>query len=191
MNRTLLMIGTIFFTLSFSSIYSIGQDSKAGEKPAILEAVVIAIEATVEEVDHDTRKVTLKGPEGNTIKIDVDERVKNLPQVEVGDLLTVEYIEAVTIQVFGPGEVTPGASAVTQVGSAEFGQKPAGIAMDEIIVVATINAIDKANSLVTLMGAEGKAKTVKARDPENLEKVKVGDKVMITYTESIGISVTE
>ena len=191
MIRTLLMIGTIFFTLSFSSIYSIGQDIKAGEKPAILEAVVIAIEATVEEVDHDARKVTLKGPEGKTIKIDVDERVKNLPQVEVGDLLTVEYIEAVTIQVFGPGEVTPGATAVTKVGSAEPGQKPAGIAMDEIIMVATINAIDKANSLVTLMGAEGKVKTVKARDPENLEKVNVGDKVMITYTESIGISVTE
>jgi len=191
MIRTLLMIGIIFFTLSFSSIYSIGQDSKAGEKPAILEAVVIAIEATVEEVDHDARKVTLKGPEGKTVKIDVDEQVKNLPQVEVGDLLTVEYIEAVTIQVFGPGELIPGATAVTTVGSAEPGQKPAGIAMDEIIVVATINAIDKANSLVTLMGAEGKAKTVKASDPENLEKVKVGDKVMITYTESIGISVTE
>ncbi len=76
MIRTLLMIGIIFFALSFSSIYSIGQDSKAGEKPAILEAVVIAIEATVEEVDHDTRKVTLKGPEGKTIKIDVDEQVK-------------------------------------------------------------------------------------------------------------------
>ena len=175
----------------FSGIYSIGQDNKAGEKPAVLEAVVIEIEATVEEVDHDARKVTLKGPEGKTIKIDVDERVKNLPQVEVGDLLTVEYIEAVTIQVFGPGEVAPGAAAVTAVGSAEAGQKPAGIAMDEIIVVATINAIDKANSLVTLMGAEGKVKTVKARDPENLEKVNVGDKVMITYTESIGVSVTK
>ncbi len=168
-----------------------GQDSKAVEKPGILEAVVTTIEATVEKVDHDSRKVTLKGPEGKTITIEVDERVKNLPQVEVGDLVTVEYVEAVAIQVFAPGEMTPGINAVTTIGSAKPGEKPAGLAMKEITAVATINAIDKANSLVTLAGTEGRVKTVKASNPENLEKVTVGDKVMITYTEAIGISVTE
>jgi Cu/Ag efflux protein CusF len=191
MNRKLLIISIILFTIIFSSIYSMGQDNKASEKPGILEAVVTTIEATVEAVDHDARKVTLKGPEGKTVTIDVDEQVKNLPQVEVGDLVTVEYIEAVTIQVFAPGEVTPGTTVVTTAGSAEPGQKPAGVAMEEITIVATIDAIDKANQLVTLKGAEGKVKTVKARNPANLEKVKVGDKVMITYTEAIGISVTE
>ncbi len=191
MKRTLLIISVIFFTISLSSIYSMGQDSKAVEKPGILEAVVTTIEATVEKVDHDSRKVTLKGPEGKTITIEVDERVKNLPQVEVGDLVTVEYVEAVAIQVFAPGEMTPGINAVTTIGSAKPGEKPAGLAMKEITAVATINAIDKANSLVTLAGTEGRVKTVKASNPENLEKVTVGDKVMITYTEAIGISVTE
>ena len=191
MKRTLLIISVIFITISLSSIYSMGQDSKAVEKPGILEAVVTTIEATVEKVDHDSRKVTLKGPEGKTITIEVDERVKNLPQVEVGDLVTVEYVEAVAIQVFAPGEMTPGINAVTTIGSAKPGEKPAGLAMKEITAVATINAIDKANSLVTLAGTEGRVKTVKASNPENLEKVTVGDKVMITYTEAIGISVTE
>ncbi len=191
MKRTLLIISVIFFTISLSSIYSMGQDSKAVEKPGILEAVVTTIEATVEKVDHDSRKVTLKGPEGKTITIEVDERVKNLPQVEVGDLVTVEYVEAVAIQVFAPGEMTPGINAVTTIGSAKPGEKPAGLAMKEITAVATINAIDKANSLVTLAGTEGRVKTVKASNPENLEKVTVGDKVMITYTEAIGISATE
>lgn len=191
MKRKLLVVGLVLFAISFSSIYSMGQDNKAGEKPEILKAVVTTIEATVEEVDYDARKVTLKGPEGNTVTIDVDEQVKNLAQVEVGDLVTVEYIEAVTIQVFAPGEVAPGSAAVTAVGSAEPGEKPAGVAMEKIMVVATINAIDKANSLVTLVSEEGRVKTVKASNPENLEKVNVGDRVMITYTEGIGISVTK
>lgn len=191
MNRTLLIISVIFFTISLSSIYSMGQDSKAVEKPGILEAVVTTIEATVEEVDHNSRKVTLKGPEGKTVTIEADERVKNLSQVEVGDLVTVEYVEAVAIQVFAPGEMTPGIKAVTAAGSAKPGEKPAGVVMKEITAVATINAIDKANSLVTLAGTEGRVKTVKASNPENLAKVTVGDKVMITYTEAIGISVTE
>ena len=191
MNRTLLIISVIFFTISLSSIYSMGQDSKSVEKPGILQAVVTKIEATVEAVDHDSRKVTLKGPEGKTVTIEVDERVKNLPQVQVGDLVTVEYVESVAIQVFAPGEMKPGINAVAAAGSAKPGEKPAGVAMKEITAVATINAIDKANSLVTLAGTEGRVKTVKASNPENLEKVAVGDKVMITYTEAIGISVTE
>ena len=126
MNRKLLIVSIILFTIGFSSIYSTGQDNKASEKPVILEAVVMTIEATVEAVDHDARKVTLKGPEGKTVTINVDEQVKNLAQVEVGDMLTVEYVEAVTIQVFEQGEVVPGATAVTTAGSAELGQKPAG-----------------------------------------------------------------
>jgi hypothetical protein len=31
--------------------------------------------------------------------------------------------------------------------------------------------------------------TVRVMDPKNLEKVKVGDKLLITYTESLAISV--
>jgi hypothetical protein len=42
---------------------------------------------------------------------------------------------------------------------------------------------------VTFKGPEGNSHTVKAQDPKNLEKVKVGDKVEITYTEALGISV--
>ncbi len=190
-NRTLLIAIVISIAIVCSSLPSIGQDKKQSEKPGILEGVVTELEATVEAVDHNTRKVTLKSSEGETVTIDVDERVKNLPQVEVGDKVIVEYIEAVSIQVFGPGDVAPGTTVVAAAGSAEPGEKPAGVAMEEITVVATINAIDKANSLVTLMGAEGNVKTVKARNPENLEKVTVGDKVMITYTEAIGISVTK
>ena len=90
MNRTVLIFSIIFLTVTFSSIYSMGQESKAPEKPGILDAVVITVEATVEEIDHDSRKVTLKRPDGKTVTIEADERVKNLPQVEVGDRVTVE-----------------------------------------------------------------------------------------------------
>ena len=123
--------------------------------------------------------------------IEVGEEVKNLPQVEVGDLVTVEYLETVAIKVFAEGEVEPGATAAAAVASAEAGQKPAGVAMEEVVVVTTVEAIDKEQHLVTLKSAEGKSKTVKARNPENLENVQVGDKVMITYTTAMGISVTE
>ena len=191
MRQCLLIISFIAFVVSFSPVYASSQGSAETDKPGVVEAIVTTLEATVVSVDYENRKVTLKGPEGKTLIIDVEERVKNLPQVEVGDLVTVEYIEAVSIQVFAEGEVEPGAIAVAAVASAEPGQKPAGVQMEEITVVATVEAIDKDQQLVTLKSAEGESKTVKARNPNNLEKVKVGDKVMISYTTVLGISVTE
>ncbi len=191
MRRNLLVILSVTLIMSYTSVYASGQESVVNEKPGVIEAVVMKLQATVEAIDHDNRKVTLKGPEGKTVTIDVEERVKNLPQVEVGDMVTVEYIEAVSIQVFTEGEIESGAIAAAVEVSAELGQKPAGVEMEEIIIVATIEAIDKAQQLVTLKGVAGNSKTVKAHNPENLEKVTVGDKVMITYTTVLGISVTE
>jgi len=191
MKRSLFVVGFIAFVMSFSAVFTLAQSSATGDKPGRIEAVVVTVQATVESVDHENRKVTLKGSDGETVTIDVDERVKNLPQVEVGDVVTMDYIEAVSIQVLAKNETEPDATTVKVVKSAEPGQKPASVAMETTTVVATVEAIDKDQQLVTLKGVDGEIKTVKAENPENLEKVKVGDKVAISHTTAIGISVTE
>ena len=176
---------------SSSTLFASGQENTKSEKPGIVDAVVTIVEATVEKVDHKNRMVTLKGPEGNLVELEVDEAVKNLPQVEKGDIVTVEYVEAVSIQVFPKGAAVPGLTAIGAEASAEPGEKPAGVAMEKITLVTVVDAIDLKQQLVTLKGAEGKTKTFKARNPERLAKVEVGDTVMITITKAIGISVTE
>jgi hypothetical protein len=55
--------------------------------------------------------------------------------------------------------------------------------------VGTITAIDKATQQVTLTDLDGGVLSVKARDPRNLDKVKVGDPVVLTYTEAMAILV--
>ena len=56
-------------------------------------------------------------------------------------------------------------------------------------MTATVEAIDSKVPSVTLKGPEGKVVEVKIRNRENLENVKVGDQVVITYTEALAISV--
>lgn len=167
------------------------QTSQAQEKPGKVEFVELTLEAVVEAVDHDARKLTLKDADGNSVTIDVDEQVQNLPQVEVGDILEIQYIETVAMQVFAADQAEPSTGAVVAGARAEAGDKPAGMAVAETSVVVTIEAIDKQTQAVTLKNSDGKTWTVKARDPENLEKVVVGDKVLIVHTQAIGISITE
>lgn len=179
------------FIVSVQSLGAFSQEGADGEKLGMTAAVKMTIEATVDSINHDTREVKLKGPEGDVITIEVDERVKNLPQVVVGDTVTVDYIEAVTIQVFSKEELEAGSVAMVVGGSAESGEKPAGVSVQDVTIITTITAIDKDQQMVALEDENGKTKTVKARNPENLEKVTVGDKVMISYTTALGISVAK
>jgi hypothetical protein len=66
---------------------------------------------------------------------------------------------------------------------------PAGAAARQVTVTAMVQAIDRKTPAIALMGPAGDVVTVRVLDPKNLEKVKVGDKLLITYTESLAISV--
>jgi ribosomal 50S subunit-recycling heat shock protein len=150
---------------------------------------IIRARARVEAVDHKKRLVTIKGPWGNTVTLKVDEAVKNLPQVAVGDRVLVEYEESIAIRVMKPGEQAGPVTAETSLTTAKPGEKPAGVVRNQITVTATIEAIDKDKPSVVLKGPEGNLTEVKVQNPENLKKVKVGDQIEITYTEALAISV--
>lgn len=160
------------------------------ERPARLEATIAVLEATVTAVDLKTRVVTLQGPDGKTATITAGEEVKNLAQVEAGDKVTVEYLEVVAMEVLPPQETGAAAMTTAAQQTAPLGEKPAGTVVEETKVIAVIDAIDKENETVSLKGPDGTSETVKAHNPANLEKIAVGDKVLITHTTAVAISVT-
>ena len=72
--------------------------------------------------------------------------------------------------------------------SSKPGETPAGAVGQEVTVTATITAIDKKAETVTIKGPKGNTETVKAQDPKNLDRVKVGDMVEITYAQALAVS---
>ena len=191
MKSKLLITALLALNIGFSVVHARDEGGAGAERPAVGAASLITLSATVTAVNQETRQVTLKGADGNELAITVGEEVKNLPQVEVGDQVEVAYYESVNVEVLGPEQTEPGATALSALETAEPGQKPAGALATELSVVATIDAIDKNTETVTLKGPEGNTKTVKVRNPANLEKVVVGDQVMITLTRAVAINVTE
>jgi ribosomal 50S subunit-recycling heat shock protein len=158
-------------------------------KGEVSEAV--EMQATVTAIDQKTRMVTLKAPEGNETTIHVDKRARNLAQVKVGDVVKLAYMQQVAWQVRKPGEGVASSDVQTQGAAvrAQPGEKPAGAVGHRVTFAATIETIDLAKGTVTLKGPEGNSQTIKARNPANLKKVKVGDVVDITYTEAVAIKV--
>ena len=55
--------------------------------------------------------------------------------------------------------------------------------------VVTVKAIDQQVPSVTITTEDGNTMSFKVEDRKNIEGVKVGDKVQITYTRALAISV--
>jgi Cu/Ag efflux protein CusF len=167
------------------------EDAAAPAQPISGKTIAqnVTVTATVEAIDLKNRVVTLKDENGKVTDLKVGAEVRNLPQVKVGDVVTATYHEAVAYDVFKPGQAQPSGGAAVVTGRAKLGEKPAGGVMEVSTVTATIEAIDKAASKVTLKGPEGHEVTVHVKDPKKLEGVAVGDLVQLTYTQALAISV--
>jgi Cu/Ag efflux protein CusF len=156
------------------------------------EAMIASVDvtATVTKIDHQTRAVTLKTEDGRELSFVASEDVKNLPQVQVGDLVTATYAEALAYEVKKGGQAAAPVSVVAG-GTANAGMKPEGAIARQTSVTVEITAIDPKVPSVTFKGPAGNIRTIKVKHPEKLEGVKVGDTVEITYTEAFALKVEE
>jgi Cu/Ag efflux protein CusF len=171
---------------SFSAASLAMAETKAPVSGTVASAAV-QLTATVVEIDHKKREVTLKAADGREETFVVDEAAKNLDQVKKGDVLVVTYAEALAYEVKKPGAGSTGITAGAAV--AKPGEKPAGVVARETKVTVTITAIDEKAPTVTFKGPQGNTRTIKVKDPAKLKDVKVGDQVEITYTQALALTV--
>ena len=76
--------------------------AKPGEMPAAVGAQVIHIVATVTDIDKAKQEVTLKGPKGRSAVVAVQDPTV-LDRVKKGDLVEIDYTEAIAVAVEKPG----------------------------------------------------------------------------------------
>ena len=186
MYKTLALLAAL---LLFASPAWSDESATATDKPSLYSSQTMKLTAVVEAINHETREVTLRGPEGNTVSFVASEEARNLDQVSVGDIVMAEYEQSLSIEVFANDGSVPGAGAISAAGRTEKGQMPGMAAVDSTVVTATVEEINLENNTFKLKGPSGEVQEYIARDPENLKKAAVGDLVVITYTEAIALSV--
>ena len=159
------------------------------DRPSFSASQKAIVSAVVQAIDHETRVVTLRKPDGEEITFTAGEEVRNLGQVVVGDVLVAEYVESVSIKVLANDGMEADAADVVAMARAEEGEKPGFVAMDSSVVIATVEEINLEMNTFKLKGPDGVVDEYVARNPDNLRRAKVGDLVVTTVTESIAITV--
>jgi hypothetical protein len=154
------------------------------------EAVLATVTASVESINLTNREVTLKGPMGNTVTFTADPKIKRLDEVKVGDFVRADYFISVAAEVRKPTaeEEKEPLMMVEDSGKSPAGATPAAVAARRFKVVTTIEGLDRPTRTVTVKGPHGNYLTARVADPSRLTQVRIGETIVITFTEAVAIS---
>jgi hypothetical protein len=150
------------------------------------------VTATVTALDLDDRLITLRGPQGNEATFEVGPQVRNLPQVKVGDRLTISYYTGLAAEVTEASPTDDLGEIELEGGRSRAGERPAGMVGANVSAVVAIEAVDKKLNTVTFRGADGLVRVVDVKRPqmqEFIKGLKKGDKVRVTYSEALAVEI--
>ena len=164
-------------------------EKPADEMPSGREQTLVELRAVVTGVDQQRRLLALEGADGGRAVLPVAEEFRDFEKLRVGDQVVVSYTEAIAWQVKPSDKGAPGVSTRETLSNPRAGEAPGGAIERAITITATITAFDVARGTVTLTGPQGRFQTVKAHNPADLEHIRVGDLVDITYSEALALSV--
>jgi hypothetical protein len=160
--------------------------------PGAAVSRLTTLTATVETVDMTAREVLLRGEGGRLVTVVAGPEVRNLAQVRPGDRVTMDYREAIAVEIVRPGDTRPPVGGAAAAVRAKPGQRPAGMAGEAVRVRVRIDAVDPGAGVVTFTGPRGATRRVAVREPEMRDFVRglrPGEEVDIVYAEALAVRV--
>ena len=161
----------------------------AAQKPVGATAAA-TVTATIKAIDSTNRLVTLAFEDGTVDTVKAGPEVRRFNELKVGDKVTFRYQESAVVQLRKPGNVTPASSAAQGI-TRSAGAKPGGTMAQQVTAHVTVEAIDAAVPSITVKTDDGRHVTYHVEDKKNLEGVKAGDRLEITLTRALMVSVAE
>jgi Cu/Ag efflux protein CusF len=158
------------------------------QKP-VTHSDVVELTATIEAIDRDARLITLKDKDGELETLEAGPEIKRFDELKVGDTVTFRYHESIVFKIRKPGEAAAPSADKGLTVTREKGARPGGTASHEITLTVTVKAIDPETPSLTVLTDTGRVASFKVQDKNNIKGLAVGDRVEITYTEAVAISV--
>ena len=157
------------------------------DKPGAVAAEAVEAVVVVRAVNYQARTVTLQGPRGNLVTMQVPPEAQNLDQVYAGAKFRVRYLQSLAVFISPVG----GAPAVDEASTMELAEKgatPGGVIVNVKQLQARVEEIDYAARTVALKGPEGNVVELAVDERvQRLNEVKRGDIVVVRYTEALAM----
>lgn len=176
---------TLSTTLVQAAEVNAGVDVAPGQASLAQE---LTASATVTAINLETRQVSLKNAEGETFDIVAGEQVANLPNVKVGDKVTLKYLQILDVELLkGTAGIR---KRIVEVDGERAGadEKPGGGVGMKVTIYADVIGLDKQQQTVTVRGVD-ETLTIKINNPEQFNLIAEGDQLKAVQTKAIGIGI--
>jgi len=160
-----------------------GTAGQAEAKRTLIESV------TVTGVDVSNRVLTFRDKSGKTFATSVPSEVRRLDDIAVGDTVTLEVQEGLILEYQPAASPSVDPTMVAAAGVAGKDQPPAGAVAAGVQATVVVSTIDMNSRMVTLQVPSGDFYKLKAGPKVQLEKLKVGDRLLATYIETVAVRV--
>jgi len=191
----------LFVVLAASLSACGGKTEVKQEAPVAAESVPVVKEkwnnttvtGTVTNIVKETREVTLMGAEGNLVTITASDAVERFDEIMVGDRVTFEYVVYIKAEFREPTaeEVAEPLVILAEVAKAPEGIAPAGAIGAMAKGIVTIEMLNRPYMLATVKGPRGNYLTLPMEDVALMEKLHIGQTLVLTYAEAAVVSLTK
>ncbi len=161
--------------------------STAGAQSKTLQGESETVTATIEAIDQGSRTLTVKNTNGVYETLDVPPEVKRFSELKVGDKITAHYYDNVVVRLKKPDE--PAVDVDTGGVTRSPGATPGVTAAVQRTITVTVTAMDPKARSVTVTGPNGYVYSRRVQDKKAFDKLKVGDRLDMTWTNALLISI--
>ena len=169
---------------AFAVVAAFALPSWAQVKQFPTETITIA--GTIESIDYNRRAMNVKTADGKMVAVNVPESVQRFSEFKVGNHLQATYNNNVLVRLKPPGEPPVDNMA----GSTSMGQEvqSGGTAAMLRTMTVTVTDVDKNGQSISVAGPNNWRYSRRVADPATLDKIKVGDKLDITWDTNVTLA---
>ncbi len=158
------------------------------ERPGKATATRLAVDSvTIVGLDVPGRLLSIRRRNGEVQTFKVGPDVTRLKEFAVGDVIKVEYQQTLELEYQAPGSETVAPESGATVGRSGMNEAPGAMVSAGVQATVKVTAVDPAQRLVSFQGPKGEIHEVKAGPGIQLDKLKVGDRLLATYVENVAI----
>ncbi len=154
---------------------------------------LVEMQGTITEIDKEAREISIIGSNGELHTIIASEEVKRFDEIEVGEIITFEYYKYLKAEFRKPTaeELAEPLVILAEADKAGMDMEP-GVAVGAIVkAVVTIQVINLPFMYVSIQGPAGNFTAIPVEDKELIQKLHVGQVVILTYAEAVAVSLTK
>ena len=184
---TKVTITLFLFVFLYAPVF--GQETK-NEQPPKEKWSLAETEGTVTKINNETREITLKGPDGELVTLTASDAVERFDEIEVGNRISFKHYAYIKAEFRKPTEeeLAEPLMLLAQGGKAPEGMDPAAVVGAVVKALVTVEILNRPNMFATVKGPRGNYLTIEMEDEALMQKLHIGQLVILTYAEAMAIS---